>query len=272
MSLGRYRRPESCNRMKLNNYCDGRFTAEDMAEGKHRTDVGGMWEELGTLQFAWLMSAGLKPAHRFLDIGCGCLRGGVHFIGYLKPGHYYGIDVDSTLLQAGVAELKAAGIPDRAPHLRTSDQFDFGAFAVRFDFALAFSVFTHLPINNITRCMAEAARVLAPEGKFFATYFEAPASVGIADIQHSPEGIVTHFDRDPYHYSREEIAWMARRAGLHVRFRDDFVHPRKQKMCELSLHGFTRTESSVSKAVGRRTAVIATNVPRDAPSHEQLEK
>jgi hypothetical protein len=42
----------------------------------HRNYVGGMWEEIGKLQFDFLVQQGLKPSHCFLDIGCGSFRGG----------------------------------------------------------------------------------------------------------------------------------------------------------------------------------------------------
>lgn len=42
----------------------------------HRIAVGGMWDEIGKLQFEFMVKQGLKPHHKFLDIGCGSLRGG----------------------------------------------------------------------------------------------------------------------------------------------------------------------------------------------------
>jgi hypothetical protein len=52
--------------------------------------VGGMWEEIGKLQLDFLVNQGLRPTHKFLDIGCGTLRGGRHFIRYLDAGNYAG--------------------------------------------------------------------------------------------------------------------------------------------------------------------------------------
>lgn len=221
---------------KISNYRDGRLSPEDIAQGKHRADVGGMWDELGTLQFNFLLEQGLEPSHKFLDIGCGCLRGGLHIIRFLDPGHYYGIDIDSTLLAAGMEELRVAGIADKEPHLLASDRFGVSAFAAQFDLALAFSVFTHLPMNGILRCMAEVSHSLRPKGRFFATYFEAPQSLALHEITQSGGNVVSSFDRDPYHYSREELTWMAQHSGLACRFVSEFdCHPRGQKMCELSL-------------------------------------
>ena len=53
--------------------------------------IGGMWEEIGQLQFDYLRNDGLRPDHSMLDIGCGTLRGGRHFIAWLSPGKYTGL-------------------------------------------------------------------------------------------------------------------------------------------------------------------------------------
>lgn len=52
--------------------------------------VGGLWHELGELQFRFLVDQGLRPEHVLLDIACGSLRGGVRFVPYLNPGNYLG--------------------------------------------------------------------------------------------------------------------------------------------------------------------------------------
>ena len=54
--------------------------------GKHRNSVGGMWDEIGGLQRDFVLGEGLTPDMRLLDIGCGCLRAGVHFVRYLNAG------------------------------------------------------------------------------------------------------------------------------------------------------------------------------------------
>ena len=47
----------------------------------HREYVGGLWDEMGKLQFDFMVSQGLSPEHTMLDIACGALRGGVHHNG-----------------------------------------------------------------------------------------------------------------------------------------------------------------------------------------------
>ena len=60
-------------------------------------------------------------------MGCGPLRGGVHFIGYLEPGHYYGVDKNAKVLEtARELELKRYGVEDKElPTLVLMDDFDF---------------------------------------------------------------------------------------------------------------------------------------------------
>lgn len=77
-----------------------------------------MWDELGKLQFDLLVQQGLKPQHFLLDVGCGSLRGGVHFIRYLEPGHYFGVDESRELLDAGRRiELARYKLIDQYPNL-----------------------------------------------------------------------------------------------------------------------------------------------------------
>ena len=86
-----------------------------MSDNHHRQMVGGLWDEMGQLQFDFLVRQGLSPEHRLLDIACGCLRGGVHFVRYLQPGNYYGVDVNAPLLERGRYELASAGIAELQP-------------------------------------------------------------------------------------------------------------------------------------------------------------
>ena len=92
------------------------LTDSEIRSGGHREFVGGMWEEIGSLQFDFLKKSGLTPLHRLVDIGCGCLRGGVYFVPYLEKSHYYGIDINASLIEAGRKELfKTAGISTSSP-------------------------------------------------------------------------------------------------------------------------------------------------------------
>ncbi len=70
------------------------------------------WLQLGQLQFDYLLGHGLKPSMRMLEIGCGNLRAGRLFVGYLDAGNYYGIDISPDILLAAhqvVADYGLAG-------------------------------------------------------------------------------------------------------------------------------------------------------------------
>jgi SAM-dependent methyltransferase len=214
---------------EINQYYQ-QLTQEQINAGTHRDMVGGMWEEIGRLQFEFLRARGLKPRHRLLDIGCGSLRGGIHAIKYLEAGNYYGLDINPSLIEAGRHEVRLAGLTDKNPHLAVSDRFELGLFHEKFDYLLALSVFTHLFANHIIRCLAEVRGVVAPEGRFFATFFLAPHSTHLAPIVHQPGGVKTEYDRDPFHYSPDEIRAMAKLANLSTEIIGDWNHPRAQQM------------------------------------------
>lgn len=206
------------------------LTDDEIAAGVHREFVGGLWDEIGRLQFDYLRACGLEPQHRLLDVGCGALRGGIHFVRYLDPGHYFGLDVNASLLAAGRRELAAAGLDERAIRLVADDGFRADRFGATFDVAIAVSLFTHLPMNAIVRCLAAVGPTLAPGARFHASYFEAPAAVWIEPLPQAPGAIVTHYDRDPYHYAFAELRLLAGLAGLAVERVGDWQHPRGQRM------------------------------------------
>ncbi len=182
------------------------------------------------MQIEFLKAEGLLPSHRLVDVGCGAFRGGVRFVDYFDRGNYYGLDVNASLIEGGKKELAQAGLLDKQPNLLVEDKFRMTRFGVRFDYAIAVSVFTHLYMNHIARCLAEVRKVLEPEGKLFATFFEAPSPVHLEPIKHEPGGVITNFDADPFHNSFSEIERLSEAAGLSVEYLGDWGHPRDQQM------------------------------------------
>lgn len=172
--------------------------------------------------------------HKLLDIGCGALRGGIHFVDYLNPGNYYGLDLNNSLIEAGKHELARAGLTHKNPHLAVSESFELQQFGEKFDYLLAISVFTHVYANQILSCLAAARAVLAPDGTFFATFFAAPHSIHVAPIIHEPSSVKTEYDRNPFHYSVEEIQAMAKLADLSVEIIGEWNHPCGQQMLAFS--------------------------------------
>jgi SAM-dependent methyltransferase len=199
--------------------------------------VGGMWDEMGRLQFDYMVSRGLRPDHYLLDVGCGALRGGVRFLPYLLPRHYFGIDINQEILDAGRGVAERAGLAHTAPVLVQMDDFDVESLGQRFDYALAQSVFTHLPLNSIIRCLMNIDKILVPGGQFYATFFENPrGKFNLAPIaptfRETADELrfVTYFDRDPYHYDVDTFCWICDGTGLTVEYLGSWNHPRDQRM------------------------------------------
>jgi SAM-dependent methyltransferase len=213
--------------------------------------VGGRWDEIGRLQLDFVRAQGLLPHHKLLDVGCGALRGGVYFAGYLDPGNYFGVDISQELLDAGYdIELAAAGLQDRVPrrNLLCTCEFELSAFGERFDIAIAQSVFTHLSFNRVRQCLERLALVMTPGGVFYATFFERPDEAPASEpIRHEPGGIVTFGERDPYHYSVADFEHAVRNLPWSVARIGDWGHPRAQRML-----AFTRADSPAERTAERR--------------------
>ena len=97
-----------------------------------------MWEKIGKLQFEFIKDQGLKPDHKFLDVGCGSMRGGVHFVKYLASGNYFGMDKEAWILEAArEVEIPKYGLENKKVTLIDRGDFDFSVFNQKFDYAIA---------------------------------------------------------------------------------------------------------------------------------------
>lgn len=186
----------------------------------HREYVGGLWDEIGRSQFDYLVSQGLRPDHYLLDIACGSLRAGIHFIPYLDPGHYLGIDKEAELIRAGAEEELSPELREsKRPVLIVDGDFAFERFGVRPDYALAQSLFTHLPVSLIEQCLRKLRGVMADGGAFYATFFETPDQVANPGQPH---------DWGMFRYTREQMEQFGRPAGWQFDYIGDWGHPRGQ--------------------------------------------
>ena len=208
------------------------FYTRALAQGRHRDIVGGRWEETGRLQMALLQEAGLTPDSRLLDIGAGSLRLGCKAVPYLRPGHYWGTDPSRALMLRGrQAELDR---PDALPedHLIEDAGFAFPGVPETITHAIAFAVFTHLPMNDMARALVSVGQRFPRLEAFLLTVFLAPDAGAALGPLRQPDGVVTHDTRAPYHLLRADVAHFAQRAGFCIDWRPDRL-PRGQVLAVL---------------------------------------
>ena len=142
--------------------------SDEGAVGSHTHES---WLKIGQMQFDYLVSHGLKPGMRMLEIGCGNLRAGRLFIDYLDAGDYYGIDISPDILLAAQRTLAEVGLQDKLPHLTLVQDLKLAFLpAGHFDVVHAHSVFSHSPIEIIEECLAHVGRVMKPDGFFDFTF------------------------------------------------------------------------------------------------------
>jgi len=200
---------------------------EGVKKAGHRKYIGGAWEEIGKLQFDFLVSRGMTPQSYLLDIACGSLRLGVKAIPYLETGHYLGIEKEQSLLDAGVEkELTAQIYEEKRPNLVCSAAFEFEKFADQPDFCIAQSLFTHLNHDLIDLCFTKLAPCMKPTSKFYATYFLMRPGFTNPDASH---------DHAFFAYTREEMISFGTRAGFKANYIGDWNHPRKQVIVEYTI-------------------------------------
>lgn len=192
------------------------------AKWGHRSYVGGSdpecWYGIGRLQYHLLVANGLKSNHKMLDVGCGCLRLGQFLIPMLERGNYCGLDVEITLIEAGIeSEIDFDVIQTKKPQFLVNAEFDLSKFT-GYDFAMAQSLFTHLAIDDIDRCFRSLSSVANPGSKFFFTFFEGDEAAN---------GQYSHSHKN-WSYQFSTLEKIAIKHGFKSKYIGDWGHPRKQ--------------------------------------------
>ena len=175
-------------------------------------------------QLEFLIARGLSPGDQFMDIGCGCLRGGRHFIDYLDAGRYYGVDISAEVVYRGVRlELGVEKFVQKKPEFVVSNCFDFSSFDRPPAYVFAGSLFTHLPMEDI-QCCFQRLGVLTRGAhvEFFATFSESPGR--------SEHPVVNHYlgGNIPITFCRDEMFEAASVCGWNAEYLGAWGHPKNE--------------------------------------------
>jgi SAM-dependent methyltransferase len=162
-----------------------------------------------------VLTAGLRPDHHVIDIGCGSGRLALPLTNFLRRGRYEGFDIDPDMIawcrrsitprhpDFGFSLVDVANSHYNPTGAQSAGDVRFPFADKRFDMAVATSLFTHLLPPSVENYAAETARVLAAGGTLFATFclVDEVALDGIArgvakvDLRHrvrDPSGVEYH--------------------------------------------------------------------------------
>ena len=131
---------------KMGSYHTINLNDKDVENGVYKEYMGGgadKWELRGSFQLFFLKEMGLRPGSRLLDIGCGPIRAGVHFIEYLDAGNYFGVDYNKDFITTAHKIVEEKDLVRKNPVFEVIENFDFKHIAPIFDYAVVFSVLNH---------------------------------------------------------------------------------------------------------------------------------
>jgi cyclopropane fatty-acyl-phospholipid synthase-like methyltransferase len=127
-------------------------------------------EVSGQLQLELLKREGCTPDSKVLEIGCGNLHAGIPLIQFLEKGHYAGMDPNKWLRQMTLKNRQVRElVREKQARFLSRDDFDASKLGIKFDFVLSHSVLSHAAHWQLEQYLANAAKVLAPEGRIVAS-------------------------------------------------------------------------------------------------------
>lgn len=195
-----------------------------------------------SLQF--MQREGLSYESKILEVAVGSFSSTVKFVENLKPGNVYGIDISDAQNRYGYRHvIEKRGMETDFPfsNLRATADFAIPDDWPKFDFAWSKSLWTHMPLSEISLCLRKIMPVLKSGGVYYTTAFIVPPGWNIKKPRpvrsklykdQAFNKLSTYSDHDPFHYSIEQIQQLAEEVGVEFTHISDeeWGSPRMQHM------------------------------------------
>jgi cyclopropane fatty-acyl-phospholipid synthase-like methyltransferase len=199
----------------------------------------GVFEIAGRNQLMVLLSEGLYPGSKVLDIGCGCLRGGYWLIHFLDPECYFGIEPNRNMLDAGIRILLEPGLSDiKKPRFDGNADFDFAVFGESFDFLFARSIWLHASKMQIKTMLDGFVRYSNTGGVFITSYLR-PSLLRRDYKGENWKG--RNHESDAPGMARHSLSWIRKECGN----RGLFVEEIKEKAYKPSFQAWLRIKRKI---------------------------
>ncbi|VTS03102.1 methyltransferase domain-containing protein [Tuwongella immobilis] len=144
------------------------------------------WKKLDQLK-----EVGLKPSSRVLDLGCGTGQLAVSLQEFLsEQGEYFGTDIGAEAIDYCKRKFKRPNFG-----FAVNEMTKIPVAGRQFDFITLFSVFTHTYPDETVLLLAEAKRLLAPNGLIFADTFVSPLVDRFSGNRYAIEWNLEHLHR-----------------------------------------------------------------------------
>ena len=192
------------------------LTLQQRAETLGATQFLGVpvehFESGGREQLAYLLRAGLNPHSKVCDVGCGVLRAGYWLIHFLDAGCYCGIEPHAARLKIGLEVILEQDVRQtKRPRFDTNATFDASVFDERFDFFLAYSIWTHASKRQIRMMLDSFLHVSTADAVFLTTFL--PASWGFQDYVEDAWRGTSHESNVPG-CIRHRLSWIKAECAL----------------------------------------------------------
>lgn len=199
------------------------------------------FEQAGREELIALLSEGLNPESKVVDIGCGCLRTAYWLVRFLDPGCYHGIEPARQRVEYGLRYLfTPQEVALKEPRFDFNSQFDSSVFGARFDFFLARSIWTHASKRQIEATLDSFIRDSISTSVFLTSYLPARSAeedyqgdrwIGTSHESDTP-GVIKHLLSWIVEQCRrrelqvEELSGMDCDSQFWLRIRHEIIHAR----------------------------------------------